>query len=240
MKKILVITPIYNTEKFLRGSIESTLQQEGVYVHLVLVDDCSTDNSLKIAKEYEHLNNVTVLSNIENRGAYYSRNKGLDLLIKNKFDFFTVFDSDDLADINRLKIITDNFELNTLSITSKYIRVDENMNPSKLLNGKYDVYHSEGQTVFRSGVFQLLGYYKNLRHSGDTDYKVRLEAFCKKNPQYNVKQIDNILHYAINREDNSNLTKQYNILSRRDIYIEIQQEVLEMYKLNNFYREKFI
>jgi glycosyltransferase involved in cell wall biosynthesis len=240
MKKILVITPIYNTEKFLRGSIESTLQQEGVYVHLVLVDDCSTDNSLKIAKEYEHLDNVTILSNTENRGAYYSRNKGLDFLNEDQFDFFTVFDSDDLADINRLKIIIDNFEPNTLSVTANYIRVNEDLTPIKLPNGTYDIYNSEGQTVFKSEVFQFLGYYKNLRHSGDTDYKLRLEGFCKKNPTYNTKQINNILSYAINRNDNSNLTKQYNISSRREVYIKIKQEVLEMYKLNNFYREKFI
>ena len=83
MDKVLTIIPIYNKGEFLEGAIESVLQQTHKNIELVLVDDCSTDKSLEIAKSYEHLDNVTVLRNSKNRGCYYTRNKGLKYF-KNK------------------------------------------------------------------------------------------------------------------------------------------------------------
>lgn len=77
MNKYLVIIPFYNTEDFLQEAIEGILQQEYSNIHIVLVDDCSTDNSLNVAKYYEHLKNITLLKNKTNRGAYYSVNKAL-------------------------------------------------------------------------------------------------------------------------------------------------------------------
>jgi len=96
MSKILTIIPIYNKEEFLEGAIESVLQQTHKDVELVLADDCSTDKSLEIAKSYEHLDNVTVLQNAENRGCYYTRNKALDYFKNKEWDYFTIHDADDL------------------------------------------------------------------------------------------------------------------------------------------------
>ena len=61
MNKLLVIVPIWNKEDFLKTTIEGILQQTYSNFDLILIDDCSTDKSLEIARSYEHLDNVTVL-----------------------------------------------------------------------------------------------------------------------------------------------------------------------------------
>lgn len=53
-----IVTPVYNGEKFLEQTIESVLSQEGdFYIDYIIVDDGSTDGSLKIIKKYDNLLN---------------------------------------------------------------------------------------------------------------------------------------------------------------------------------------
>lgn len=58
---ISVIVPIYNVENYLKKCIESVLTQDKCNCELILIDDCSTDNSLNIAKQYENRSNVRVI-----------------------------------------------------------------------------------------------------------------------------------------------------------------------------------
>ena len=52
-KLISIVLPTYNGSRFLRDSIESVVSQTYEHWELIIVNDCSTDNTLKIAKEYE-------------------------------------------------------------------------------------------------------------------------------------------------------------------------------------------
>ena len=49
---ISIVLPVYNGEKYLRESIDSVLAQTYKNWELLIVDDCSTDSSAAIAKEY--------------------------------------------------------------------------------------------------------------------------------------------------------------------------------------------
>ena len=50
---ISIVLPVYNGEKYLRESINSIIAQTYENWELLILDDCSTDNSSVIAKEYE-------------------------------------------------------------------------------------------------------------------------------------------------------------------------------------------
>lgn len=50
--KISVIIPIYNTEEYLSKCIESVIYQDYIDLEIILVDDGSTDNSLRICESY--------------------------------------------------------------------------------------------------------------------------------------------------------------------------------------------
>ena len=99
MKKgISIIIPCYNVEKYVEKCIQSILTQTYKNFEIILVDDCSTDNTLKIIKKYEKkYNNITVLQNEKNSGAGYSRNNALKIA---KYDLISFVDSDDYIEEN--------------------------------------------------------------------------------------------------------------------------------------------
>lgn len=238
MKKILVIIPLYNDELYVREAIESVIQQTYQNWELVIVDDCSTDNSVKIVEDYIKIPNVTLLRNEENRGCYYSINRGLKHFKDKEWDIFTTHGSDDVSDVRRFEEILKEFQSDTLGIKPLYIECDENLN-FKEINGKY--YHnSEGIAFFPRKVFKgILGYFHNTRFSGDTDYWWRLEAFCKLNPSYKTSLSSKPLY--LRRLHGENLSIVYDHHTTRPLYWnKIKREIeYDMIPTGKFYRELF-
>lgn len=240
MNKILVIVPVYNKEDFLVNALESILQQSHKNVEIVIIDDCSTDKSLEIAKSYEHLDNVTVLSNSENKGCYYTRNRGLEHFKDKEWDYFTIHDADDISDLTRFETILSQFDKNTLGLKTTYVRVDKELQPQLTPQGdRIDVYASEGIAIFPRITFKtILGYYDNTRFSGDTDYWWRLETYCNLNPKFKVGISNDILYLAVNHENN--LTKKYNFTHDRPQYwAKSRKDISQMFSTGNFYRDIF-
>ena len=242
MSKVLTIIPFYNTELFLKGAIESILQQTYQNVQLILVDDASTDKSLEIAKSYEHLNNVIVLQNHENRGAYYSTNKALHEAQNLKWDYWNFHGSDDLSDLNRIQHHVDIFKNNPniKALKSTCIEYDFKTNKPTIKDGQYCTFTGEGIAFYKRCVFDELGYYDNTRFSGDTDYMWRLEAVCAtKNTEWEVGASKEILY--INYSHDNNITKKYNWHTDRPRYWQKVREEIQnkMIPTNNFYRQSF-
>ena len=77
---VSVITPVYNAAKFLDGTLQSIFWQTYKNVEIVLVDDCSTDNSAEIIANYMPEHREIVYHRLEkNMGAAVARNKALEL-----------------------------------------------------------------------------------------------------------------------------------------------------------------
>lgn len=101
-----IIVPVYNVEGYLEQCLESILSQTFSNFELILINDGSTDSSLKICERYQQNFNQIKLINQENGGLSDARNKGL-LAAKGDYIIFT--DSDDywagdqvLEDLNDL------------------------------------------------------------------------------------------------------------------------------------------
>lgn len=100
-KKVSVVMPVYNAERFLRYSIDSVLSQTYVDFELILVNDCSKDNSLMIMREYEQKDSrVKVFSNEQNRGVSYTRNFGVE---NASGEYIAFLDSDDMWTSDKLQ-----------------------------------------------------------------------------------------------------------------------------------------
>ena len=76
MPLLTVLMPVYNEEKFLKDSIGSILKQTYVDFELLILDDASTDNSLKIIKAYaKEDKRIKVLVNKTNQKQAKCRNR---------------------------------------------------------------------------------------------------------------------------------------------------------------------
>lgn len=90
---VSVIMPAYNAALFIEEAIASVQAQTVADWELLVIDDCSTDNTCKIVKEISAKDSrVTLLINEKNLGAAGSRNRGLDIF---RGKYVALLDSDD-------------------------------------------------------------------------------------------------------------------------------------------------
>ncbi len=102
--KISVIIPIYNVSEYIERCINSILRQKYQNLEVILVDDCSPDNSLDIAKNALDKSGLEVkyISHKENRGLSAARNSGIK---EASGDYLYFLDSDDELTIDSLEIL---------------------------------------------------------------------------------------------------------------------------------------
>lgn len=103
MNKISVIIPSYNSEDTISRCLNSVLFQAFSDLEIILIDDCSTDNTIsKIEQFKEKDRRIKLLRNKSNKGAGYSRNRGLKVATGN---YITFIDSDDFISTNTYESI---------------------------------------------------------------------------------------------------------------------------------------
>lgn len=92
--KVSVITPVYNAGKYIEKTLESVFAQTYKDIEIVLVDDCSKDNSSQIISKYKEIHpEIVYFFQHENMGAGAARNKALELATG---QYVAFLDSDDL------------------------------------------------------------------------------------------------------------------------------------------------
>ena len=101
MKELIsVIVPVYNTEKYINRCIDSIIKQTYNNIEIILVDDGSTDESLKICREYANKDNRIKVLHQENSGVSSARNQGINIM---KGEYFICIDSDDWIEPNMIE-----------------------------------------------------------------------------------------------------------------------------------------
>lgn len=122
MKKVSVIVPVYNAERFIEVGINSVLNQTYKNIELLLIDDGSKDSSLSILKKYEkkHKDIIKVFHK-KNSGVGDTRNYGIE---KSSGDYITFMDADDYLDENYIEIMMKTIDDNDI-LVSGYNQVNE-------------------------------------------------------------------------------------------------------------------
>ena len=77
---IYVVIPVYNCEKYLETAVRSVLSQPYRGIHIILVDDGSTDSSPQICDRLSLIENIHVIHQ-SNRGVAAARNTGIDYVL---------------------------------------------------------------------------------------------------------------------------------------------------------------
>ena len=99
---ISVIVPVYNTEQYLKECLDSIINQTYKNIEIIIIDDGSTDNSLKIIKEYAENDGRIKYVSRENKGTLKTRIEGIK---KAKGEFISFVDSDDWLELNAMNIL---------------------------------------------------------------------------------------------------------------------------------------
>lgn len=89
---VSIVMPSYNSEKYIKASVESVIAQSYKNWELLIVDDCSTDETVKIIKSFKD-KRIILFQNEKNSGAALSRNWALR---EAKGKWIAFLDSDDL------------------------------------------------------------------------------------------------------------------------------------------------
>ncbi len=99
MIEVSVIIPTYNRLESVIRAIDSVFSQKNVSVECILIDDCSTDGTVRYIQDNYSTHNITIIKNSCRSGAQFSRNQGL---IAAQGVFIAFLDSDDVFEMNTL------------------------------------------------------------------------------------------------------------------------------------------
>lgn len=242
--KISVIVPVYNVEKYLEKCIESIINQTYKNLEIILVNDGSLDNSLKICNKYENIDSRIKVINKENGGLSDARNKGLEVATG---DYISFIDSDDYIDKYFYEVLLKNaIEKNAEISQCNFKRVNENhvekniiqikeielYNNIHMIDNLYNNNKSENAVVvwnkiYKKNIFDDVRFYKGIIHE---DEAIIHELF------YNANRIvttSEILYYYLDRP-NSIINKSFSIKNLDYIKaLELRIEFLNKKLLNN-------
>ena len=115
--------PSYNTAQYISQSIQSVLAQTYLNWELIIVDDCSTDNTENVVSVFLNDNRIKFLKNERNSGAAVSRNRALR---EARGKWIAFLDSDDLWEPEKLEKQIAFMKNNGYSFSyTNYVEIDE-------------------------------------------------------------------------------------------------------------------
>ncbi|MHA3893193.1 glycosyltransferase family 2 protein [Acinetobacter sp. GXMZU3951] len=106
--KVTIVIPVYNTQSYIDQCLSSVVNQTFSNIKIIIVNDGSTDNSLKICQKYADNDNRITLVNKPNEGVSIARNVGISLA---EGEWIYFLDSDDYLDKNTVENLLDEADL---------------------------------------------------------------------------------------------------------------------------------
>lgn len=120
MDLVTIVTPAYNAAAYLQATIESILSQTYPHWELLIIDDCSTDDTVKVASTFLGDKRIRLLRQSENQGAISARNRGI---LEAKGQYVAFLDSDDLWRPTKLAVQIDAMKRNRAALSFTSYRV---------------------------------------------------------------------------------------------------------------------
>lgn len=209
---VSVLMTAYNREKYIGEAIESVLTSTYKNFELIIVDDCSTDNTVAIAKDYEKLDGrIMVYINERNLGDYPNRNRAATYA---KGKYLKYVDSDDKLYVEGLQYCVQNMEENK-GVEWGIIFPDEILKEYVLQPKEAIEFHffkrpflkaGPGQSIIKKDFFNKIGMYPT-SYGPANDMYFNLVAASEGNT---LVLKDNFLFYR--RHDTQQQSIQYNYL----------------------------
>lgn len=218
---VSVIVPIYNCESYLEKCLDSVVNQTyGIdNLDVILINDCSKDNSLSIATKYCDKYKFRLIDNKKNLGLASSRNLGLEIA-KGKYVCF--LDSDDLLYDNAIEMLFCNLvkngsdvvisRLNDFNSSGEYGFYSDKYMEYDLCGSIYDNFEllnciSVCSKLYKTDLIKKynMEFLKNTYHE-DISFSLLSFFFANK-----ISVVPEYLYYRRIREDNSSIMQNLNM-----------------------------
>lgn len=199
---VSVIMTTHNAEQTVAYAVRSILQQTYRNLELIIVDDCSSDNTLSVLRQLEREDGrIRILRNESNIGTYAAKNRGIEVA---EGEFITCHDSDDWAHPQRIELHVNVMESapQVVASRSNWIRV----NPSGRIDfrrwQKRFVHPNPASLFFRKSNVSEIGYFDTVRFGADTEFWYRTLTFFGRDAVISMPQC-----LAVGRLQDGTLTR---------------------------------
>ncbi len=225
---ISVIISVYNKEAYLEQTLNSVLKQTFTNFEVIIINDGSTDNSLKAIKQFKD-SRIKIIDQ-DNHGASHARNQGLEIA---KGDYIALLDGDDFWELSFLECIVKAIKLHinqnifTSAIAHKYdntivpvsysFEMDKGIQILDYFEASQDHSILSGSSVvFKKSILNITGTFDETIKSGqDTDLWIRFGLHF---PVVFINKV--MVYYVYNTSSLSNTTVNLKDKSKFDKYIE--------------------
>ncbi len=239
MIKLSVIIPCYNVEEYLSKCIDSVIDNKLDDIEIVLVNDGSKDNTLKIIKEYKKkYKDIIKVVDQKNQGLSMARNAGIEV---SSGEYITFLDSDDYVDIKMYSSMLDkakegNFDIVVCGV--KMLYPDHEINVSTGVNNDctnkeevkdvmYNFYPAACNKLYKREIIDDLRFKKGVWFE-DVEFMYRLLPYVK-----SIGVVNEYYYYYLQRE--GSITYVYN--SKLYDFMYNLDGVIEYYKENDLYND---
>ena len=214
--KITVVISVYNREKYIKASIKSVQNQKMKDLEIIVVDDGSTDNSVKYIKSSQEEDpRIILLQNKKNMGPLYSKSRGV---LDAKGEYIYILDSDDMIGIDDyLEVLYDKAKKGNYDfVESVYVKIDTKRKYiARMRNFKYflwtkliktnlykDIIKKIGNDILNRGIVQeddtIINYFLYDKTKHKELYKLGIIYFVHHGNQVWVSRFANITKYCKN------------------------------------------
>jgi glycosyltransferase involved in cell wall biosynthesis len=241
-QKVSVVIPVYNSEKFLKESLESVINQTYDNIEIICIDDGSADNSLKILKQFK--DKIIIISQ-ENHGLASAVNSGISKMNGNWMKWLS---PDDILYPHAVEVLVEKSkELSENTILySNWQMIDENgkklrdfheSNYNNLSNFEFNVRLLNGQQInvntalIPSSLFEKGCLLRTLNDTTAIDYDFFLRSGIHYNTNFHLIE-KNLLKYRMHKSQTSHKNITNSIRNLEKIKNEILSKLDEKTRFN--------
>lgn len=219
---VSIIMPSWNTAKFIAESIQCVVDQTYKNWELLIVDDCSTDNTDEVVNPFLADTRIKYFHNEKNSGAALTRNRAMR---EAQGEWIAFLDSDDLWTPEKLEhqikfMVENGYYLSF----HEYVKIDEEDNPiniyvsgpTKVNKRKMYNYDYIGQlTMMYSAKYFGLIQIKDIKKNND--YAIRLQLYKKPGTEAHLLK-ENLAFYRIRKKSISHDKLSKKLKSHYDLF----------------------
>lgn len=233
--EVTIGIPVFNVEKYIRESLESALAQSFQSIEFLICDDCSTDSSIAIVREYQEKNargkDIRIVSQPYNMGIGCARNR---IVTEAKGRYLYFMDSDDILSINSIECLymqATKFDAEMVFGSMEKVLLYDHGQHIKNADYAYNVFLHEDE--FASWVYQK---YDRIQASA-CNFLIKVDVYKQSGIQYmpisywedfmammdlptyvtNVVMLPNVTYFYMCREGSLSNYQQRKIIQKEEI-----------------------